>query len=64
MFIDPDAIATDTTFPDSGSTARIAALILLDDRGRRAADDSHGARRSRYESHAGFSFLGAGLPRG
>lgn len=31
MFVDPEAVATDTTFPDSGSTARVAALLLLDD---------------------------------
>ena len=31
LLIDPEAVATDTTFPDSGSTAKVAALLLLDD---------------------------------
>jgi uncharacterized protein (TIGR02678 family) len=30
MFIDPDAIATDGRFPDDASTAKVAALLLLD----------------------------------
>jgi uncharacterized protein (TIGR02678 family) len=30
MFIDPDAIATDSRFPDDASTAKVAALLLLD----------------------------------
>jgi len=30
LLIDPDALATDATFPDSGSTAKVAALLLLD----------------------------------
>ncbi|MBT1105652.1 TIGR02678 family protein [Streptomyces sp. Tu10] len=31
LLIDPDALATDTTFPDDSSTARIAALLLLEE---------------------------------
>lgn len=30
MFIDADAIATDSRFPDDASTAKVAALLLLD----------------------------------
>jgi uncharacterized protein (TIGR02678 family) len=30
LLIDPEAIATDSTFPDGGSNAKIAALLLLD----------------------------------
>ncbi|WP_242884425.1 TIGR02678 family protein [Actinomadura litoris] len=30
LLIDADAIATDTTFPDDGSHAKVAALLLLD----------------------------------
>ncbi|MGW0316085.1 TIGR02678 family protein [Streptomyces flavidovirens] len=30
LLIDPDALATDATFPDDSSTARIAALLLLE----------------------------------
>jgi uncharacterized protein (TIGR02678 family) len=30
MFIDTDAIATDSKFPDDSSTAKVAALLLLD----------------------------------
>ncbi|MDQ2876644.1 MAG: TIGR02678 family protein [Actinomycetota bacterium] len=30
MFVDPDAIATDSRFPDDASTAKVAALLLLD----------------------------------
>ncbi len=30
MFIDPDALATDSRFPDDASTAKVAALLLLD----------------------------------
>ncbi|OEV13161.1 TIGR02678 family protein [Streptomyces nanshensis] len=30
MLIDPDAIATDARFPDESSTARVAALLLLE----------------------------------
>jgi uncharacterized protein (TIGR02678 family) len=30
LLVDPDAIATDTTFPDATSNAKIAALLLLD----------------------------------
>ncbi|HEY6796292.1 MAG TPA: TIGR02678 family protein [Kineosporiaceae bacterium] len=30
MFVDPDQIATDSVFPDGGSTAKVAALLLLD----------------------------------
>jgi len=28
--VDPDAIATDATFPDDSSTAKVAALLLLE----------------------------------
>ncbi|MFC9967625.1 TIGR02678 family protein [Nocardia ignorata] len=31
LFIDPDAIATDTRFPDDASTAKLAGLLLLDE---------------------------------
>ena len=30
LLVDPDAIATDITFPDSGSNAKVAALLLLE----------------------------------
>jgi len=30
LFIDPDAVATDSRFPDDASTAKVAALLLLD----------------------------------
>ena len=30
LLVDPDAIATDSTFPDSGSNVKVAALLLLD----------------------------------
>jgi uncharacterized protein (TIGR02678 family) len=30
LLVDPDAIATDVTFPDDSSTARVAALLLLE----------------------------------
>jgi uncharacterized protein (TIGR02678 family) len=30
LLVDPDAIATDATFPDSGSNIKVAALLLLD----------------------------------
>jgi uncharacterized protein (TIGR02678 family) len=30
LLVDPDAIATDVTFPDSGSNIKVAALLLLD----------------------------------
>lgn len=30
MFVDPDAIATDTKFPDDSGNAKVAALLLLD----------------------------------
>jgi uncharacterized protein (TIGR02678 family) len=30
LLVDPEAVATDTTFPDGGSTAKVAALLLLD----------------------------------
>lgn len=30
LFVDPDGIATDSRFPDDGSTAKVAALLLLD----------------------------------
>ncbi|MGR6920814.1 TIGR02678 family protein [[Actinomadura] parvosata] len=30
LLVDPDAIATDTRFPDDGSHAKVAALLLLD----------------------------------
>lgn len=30
LLVDPDGIATDTRFPDDGSTARVAALLLLE----------------------------------
>jgi uncharacterized protein (TIGR02678 family) len=30
LLVDPDAIATDSKFPDDASTAKVAALILLD----------------------------------
>jgi uncharacterized protein (TIGR02678 family) len=30
LLVDPDAIATDSTFPDSGSNIKVAALLLLD----------------------------------
>jgi uncharacterized protein (TIGR02678 family) len=30
MFVDPDGIATDHRFPDDGSNAKVAALLLLD----------------------------------
>lgn len=31
IFVDPDGLATDTRFPDDASTAKVAALMLLDD---------------------------------
>ncbi|MFD4461590.1 TIGR02678 family protein [Nocardia sp. NPDC058480] len=31
LFVDPDAIATDTKFPDDTSTAKLAGLLLLDE---------------------------------
>lgn len=30
LVVDPDAISTDVTFPDDGSNAKVAALLLLD----------------------------------
>jgi uncharacterized protein (TIGR02678 family) len=30
LFVDPDALATDGKFPDDSSTAKVAALLLLD----------------------------------
>jgi uncharacterized protein (TIGR02678 family) len=30
VFVDPDGIATDSRFPDDGSNAKVAALLLLD----------------------------------
>ncbi|SEQ71247.1 TIGR02678 family protein [Streptomyces sp. yr375] len=30
LLVDPDAVATDSTFPDDSSTARVAALLLLE----------------------------------
>jgi uncharacterized protein (TIGR02678 family) len=38
LLVDPDAIATDSTFPDSGSNAKIAALLLLDHLGEAAVE--------------------------
>lgn len=31
LFVDPDGIATDSRFPDDGSNAKVAALLLLED---------------------------------
>jgi uncharacterized protein (TIGR02678 family) len=31
MFVDPDGVATDTRFPDDSATAKVAALLLLDE---------------------------------
>lgn len=31
LFVDPDAIATDTKFPDDANTAKLAGLLLLDE---------------------------------
>jgi uncharacterized protein (TIGR02678 family) len=39
MFIDPDAIATDGRFPDDASTAKVAALLLLDHLGKPSATE-------------------------
>ncbi|MET7770285.1 TIGR02678 family protein [Nocardia sp. NPDC005366] len=39
LFVDPDAIATDTRFPDDASTAKVAALLLLDTMSGAATDE-------------------------
>ncbi|MDX3247896.1 TIGR02678 family protein [Streptomyces sp. ME18-1-4] len=39
LLVDPDAVATDSRFPDDSSTARVAALLLLE----RIADTPEGA---------------------
>ena len=61
MLIDTEAIATDSKFPDDSSTAKVAALLLLDQ--LRGAPGDEGPARLPHRRAAGqVSALGAELP--
>ncbi|MBP2472502.1 uncharacterized protein (TIGR02678 family) [Crossiella equi] len=68
MFVDPDGIATDSRFPDDGSTAKVAALHLLDhmagpmlreqlEQAMRALLDSQPAWAKAYQGEGGAAGL-------